>query len=220
MKRVAIIYTVLPVLSTFSAQLSSVLPFEVIYHHLLDDFLASDPQVKGKFTIENTHRLYNDLKNCEATGADLIITTCSTLTPIVNTMRSLFRIPIVTIDQAMCRLAIEYGTRITVLATAKSTIEPTISSLNREADYQQKIVKITSSYDEIAYEEMKKGELATHDKKVLHRIEEAKECDVIVLAQASMAHLAQEGELLRGIPVLGSTPSCISYVAQLLKEEM
>ncbi len=218
MKRVAIIYTVRPVLNTFSDQLAALLPFEVKFHHLFDDFLASDPQEKGEFTPLNQKRLENDLKNCELTGADLIITTCSTLTPAVQTLRQFFSTPIIAIDDAMCMEAVKRGPRITVLATARSTITPTVDHIKDEAEKAGASVTVTSSDDEIAYEAMKRGDLATHDEMVLERITQVKDADVIVLAQASMAHLAVQGEKAAGVPVLASTPLCLASVAAMLKE--
>ncbi len=216
MKRVAIIYTVRPVLETFSDQLAALLPFEVKFHHLYDDFLASDPQEKGEFTAENMARLKNDLTNCELTGAEVIITTCSTLTPAVQTLRKFFSTPIIAIDDAMCMEAVKKGPGITVLATARSTITPTVEHILKDAEELGISVEITSSDDEVAYEAMKRGDLETHNKRVLERIREVKHADVIVLAQASMAHLAEEGEKIAGIPVLGSTPLCLTAVSAML----
>jgi len=218
MRRVAIIYTVRPVLETFTQQLSALLPFEVTYHHLYDDFLASDPQEKGKFTPQNLNRLFNDLKNCELTGAELIITTCSTLTPAIQSLRPFFSTPIVAIDDAMCMEAVKRGPAVTVLATARSTIKPTVSHIQEYAAVAGVPVTLTSSDDEIAYEAMKRGDLATHDQRVLERVRNIEGSDVIVLAQASMAHLAVQCEEIAGIPVLASTPLCLASVAAMLRE--
>ena len=218
MRRIAIIYTVRPVLDTFSQQLSVLVPFEVTFHHLYDDFLASDPQEKGRFTPENLNRLFNDLKSCELTGAELIITTCSTLTPAVQQLRPFFSTPIVAIDDAMCMEAVKRGPRITVLATARSTIEPTVGHIRQLAQEAGVAVTITSSDDETAYEAMKRGDLETHDQRVLERMRTVEGADVIVLAQASMAHLASRGEALSGVPVLASTPLCLASVAAMLRE--
>lgn len=220
MKRIAIIHTVIPVLQTFAAQLADQIPFKVKIHNLMDDFLASDPQELGYFSVANTNRLFNDLKSCELTGAELIITTCSTLSPIVHKLRHLFSVPIIAIDDAMCMEAVKSGSRITVLATAKSTIGPTVQSLEREAALQGKTISIVSSYDEDAYEAMKRGDLSTHNTAVLKRISQVKESDVIVLAQASMSHLAQEGMQIAGIPVLASTPLCQAQIVKLVQESV
>ncbi len=90
-------------------------------HNLWDDFLANNPNEIGEFTIENRCRLYNDIKSAEMTGADMIVVTCSTLTPVVNMIRPFVRVPLIAIDDAMGREAVTCGIRILVLATAGST---------------------------------------------------------------------------------------------------
>ena len=102
-------------------------------HNLWDDFLANNPNEIGEFTIENRCRLYNDIKSAEMTGADMIVVTCSTLTPVVNMIRPFVRVPLIAIDDAMGRKAVTYGDRILVLATAGSTEGPMREKLNAEA---------------------------------------------------------------------------------------
>jgi Asp/Glu/hydantoin racemase len=66
---------------------------------------------------------------------------------------------------------------------------------------------------------MKRGDMELHDKHVLQTIADTSGYDVIVLAQASMAHLADQGSKLSGIPVLGSVPSCQAAIATMLNKE-
>ena len=73
MNKVAIIYTVRPVLATFPELLEEVVGEPLKIFNLLDDFLASDPGETGSFSIDNKNRLFNDLKSCELTGADVIV---------------------------------------------------------------------------------------------------------------------------------------------------
>ena len=101
MKKVAIIYTVRPVLGTFPELLEEVVGEKLKIFNLLDDFLASDPGESGIFSVENHNRLFNDIKSCELTGADLIVVTCSTLTPAVQRIRPFIKVPIIAIDDAM-----------------------------------------------------------------------------------------------------------------------
>ncbi len=218
MKKIAIIYTVRPVLASFAPALEKKLDEKVTFHHLLDDFLASDPGETGVFSKTNLQRLFNDVKNCEATGADLIVVTCSTLSPHLPLIQPFVSVPIVAIDDAMVKKAVEMGTNITVLATASSTVGPTVQKIKREGERQGKELIVTSSYDEIAYEAMKKGDLATHDERVLQRIKEVKGSDVIVLAQASMTHLVELSRKVTNIEVVGSIDLCHDLIAKMIKE--
>lgn len=218
MKRVALIHTVKPVLNTFSSQLKELLNEEIIVNDLYDDFLASSPAELGYFSKENKQRLYNDISNCVLAKADLIAVTCSTLTPIVEEIRGFFDVPIVSIDDAMCKRAVEIGKRIRVLATAESTIKPTVSKLEKEAFKIGKKIEILATSDEISYNAMKEGALELHDVRLLEQIKETKDFDVIVLAQASMAHLAELSKSVTDLEVLGSRQMCQIQIVKLLKE--
>ena len=110
MKRVAIVHTVRPVLASFPQLLEQVVGQPLKIHNLLDEFLASDPAEIGYFSVENRNRLFNDLKSCELTKADLIVVTCSTLTPAVQLIRPFINVPVVAIRMtAMDRAAVRIG---------------------------------------------------------------------------------------------------------------
>jgi Asp/Glu/hydantoin racemase len=152
------------------------------------------------------------------TGADIIVVTCSTLTPAVQLIRPFIKVPIVAIDDAMTKKAVRIGSRIKVIATAASTLKPTVDKLQQEATLAGVQVGIDAEDNETAYAAMKRKDMATHDKLVLEQIAMVKGYDSIVLAQASMGHLREEAEKLANIPVLASPRLCCEQVKQLLSE--
>ena len=95
MKSIALIHTVKTVANSFEQKLKDYVGEPVKIHNLWDDFLANNPNEIGEFTIENRCRLYNDIKSAEMTGADMIVVTCSTLTPVVNMIRPFVRVPLI-----------------------------------------------------------------------------------------------------------------------------
>ncbi len=101
MKSIALIHTVKSVASGFDDSLRNYLGYEVKIHNLWDDFLANNPNEIGEFTIQNRNRLFCDMKAQELTGADIIVTTCSTLTPAVELIRPFIQVPVIAIDDAM-----------------------------------------------------------------------------------------------------------------------
>ena len=216
MKRIALIHTVKSVLEGFERHLRAAIPGDLRLHNILDDFLASDPAETGLFSDINKQRLANDLRNCELTGADLVVSTCSTLTPAITELRSAFSVPIVAIDDAMCARAAALGSRILVLATARSTIGPTSSRIQQEAASLGKNLELDSRVSLEAFTAMKAGDMVTHDSLVESMARKAPGFDVIVLAQASMAHLAQALTASCGIPVLGSIPLCLEEIRTIL----
>lgn len=218
MKSVALIHTVKSVSNTFEDQLRAKVSQEIKVYNLLDEFLSKNPNETGEFTITNINRLYNDIKNQELTGADLIVTTCSTLTPSVEKIRPFVQAPIIAIDDAMSKKAVAIGSKILVMATAQSTIGPTCAKLLNETKLVNKKSDIETAVYTEAFKAMHVDDMKTHDKILLESSKGISGYDCIVLAQASMAHLEKEIEKICGCPVLSSPSLCISQINDFLEQ--
>ncbi len=217
MKSIALIHTVKTVANSFEQKLKDYVGEPVKLHNLWDDFLANNPNEIGEFTIENRCRLYNDIKSAEMTGADMIVVTCSTLTPVVNMIRPFVRVPLIAIDDAMGRKAVTCGERILVLATAGSTEGPMREKLNAEAAKLGKSIQIDFQANAEAFQAMKAVQMERHDAILLDMAKNISGYDCVVLAQASMAHLDQKIEAICKIPVLSSPGLCMEQVKETLK---
>lgn len=217
MKSIALIHTVKTVANSFEQKLKDYVGEPVKIHNLWDDFLANNPNEIGEFTIENRCRLYNDIKSAEMTGADMIVVTCSTLTPVVNMIRPFVRVPLIAIDDAMGRKAVTCGERILVLATAGSTEGPMREKLNAEAAKLGKSIQIDFQANAEAFQAMKAVQMESHDAILLDMAKNISGYDCVVLAQASMAHLDQKIEEICKIPVLSSPGLCMEQVKETLK---
>ena len=217
MKSIALIHTVKTVAVSFDETLKQYVGEEIRVHNLWDDFLANNPNEVGEFTIENRNRLFFDIKSAEMTGADLIVVTCSTLTPVVNMIRPFVRVPLIAIDDAMGRKAVTYGEKLLILATAGSTREPLTDKLLAEAEKIGKQVRIDFRDNAEAFQAMKALQMDRHDALLLKMAEEISGYDCVVLAQASMAHLDKKIEEICKIPVLSSPTLCLEQVKETLK---
>ena len=114
MKRIACIHTVYSVIESFTQQLRDGIPGDILIHTLYDDFLATDPAMTGKFSAINHQRLRLDMQAQALTGADVIVVSCSTLSPSVRLLRGEFNVPVVAIDDAMVNAAVEGIERVQV----------------------------------------------------------------------------------------------------------
>ena len=217
MKSIALIHTVRTVAVSFDEQLKAYVGEEVKVHNLWDDFLANHPNEVGEFTIENRNRLFLDIKAAEMTGADMIVVTCSTLTPVVGMIRPFVNVPLIAIDDAMGREAVACGERILILATAGSTREPLTEKLLAEAEKLGKEVQIDFRDNPEAFKALKEVQMDRHDALLLQMAEEISGYDCVVLAQASMAHLDKKIEEICKIPVLSSPTLCLEQVKETLK---
>lgn len=215
MRRIVLIHTVKSVYETFEKDLRTEMDDIKIYN-MLDEFLVADSIERGIFTVENRMRLMHDLQSAQLTGADLIVVTCSTLTPHVVAARPFFTTPIIAIDDAMCSLAVKQGRKITVLATAESTVSPTLKKLQEEGVLQNKEVSFSSLCCPEALVHLKAGHKPKHDKLVLDMAHQIKDSDTIVLAQASMAHLQDLVQAQTKIRTLSSPQLCIQEVVKKL----
>ena len=216
MKTIGLLHTVPSVLATFEGRLRTAIPDqELMIHNTMDSFLASDANIHG-FTQENLNRLYYILKALELEHADLIVVTCSTLTPSVERIRPFISTPLVAIDDAMAEKAVRQGEKITILATAYSTIGPTSTKLRNEAAKIGNSLELEDIVCEEAYTAIKKLDQKTHDDLLKEIALSIKEKDAIVLAQASMAHLELEIRQITGIPTFSSPDSCIARVKEIL----
>lgn len=218
MKSIALIHTVKSVAGSFDESLRNYLGYEVKIHNLWDDFLANDPNETGVFTLHNRNRLFQDMKTQEMTGADLIVTTCSTLTPVVEMIRPFIQVPVIAIDDAMAKKSVTLGRRIMVMATAGSTVEPTVSKIRREGETAGRETELCTFVSMDAFKALKAMDMDTHDKILKEKARELTGYDCIVLAQASMAHLEEDIASIAGCPVLGSPRLCMEEIKNKLEE--
>ena len=205
MRRIALVHTVKSVYDTFEGQLREALGDgfgELKIHNLMDDFLANDPADTGVFSTTNKARLYNDIQAMEMTGAELIVVSCSTLSPTVEEIRPFIHTRIVTIDEAMAHKAVTSATRIGLLVTANSTKIPSQFKLASEAQKAGRAIEVETVHNEAAIQALKAGNREKHDQLVHEMAALLHEPELIVLAQASMAHLEQELAEACGVPVL------------------
>jgi Asp/Glu/hydantoin racemase len=217
MKTISLLHTVPGVLAGFEDLLRAGLPDDegLQVHNTLDTFLATDAALHG-FTQNNLNRLALILKSLEQTKPDVIVVTCSTLTPGVALLRPFIQAPVVAVDDAMAAKAVEQGGKITILATAQSTVEPTRDKLVAEAARAGQAVTLDTLVCGEAFDAMRRGDKTMHDTLLKAAARTISGRDVVVLAQASMAHLESDIHAICGCRVLSSPSLCIAQVRAVL----
>ncbi len=98
------------------------------------------------------------------------------------------------------------GRRVGVIATLSTTLEPTVNLVKARAAAQGREVEIVAHLCEGAFQAVVAGDTATHDRLVNAGLKELMErVDVVVLAQASMARVAEAmPEAEKRVPILAS----------------
>jgi Asp/Glu/hydantoin racemase len=173
------------------------------------DFVDSDvlAQVRrdGGVSVSSAERMRHLAQAAEAAGVDIIFSACSSLGPALDEARRAVHVPIVKVDEAMVEEAVRLGNRIGVLATVPTTLKPTSDLVKAAAARLGRRVETAEQLCEGAFDLLMGGDREAHDAAVLAGAQElARTCEVIVLAQASMARLAPGLSERTGKPVLAS----------------
>jgi Asp/Glu/hydantoin racemase len=215
-KRIGFVHTVGFLVENFRQRMKAAHPeadsFHILNESLLQDLLRGAPKELVY------RRVVAQVVMAAEAGADLIVVTCSSTSPAVDIARQVVRQPVLKIDDPMAAKAIHRGPRIGLLCTASSTVEPSSSLLRQHATRQGREALITPLVKPEAYEALMAGDRARHDSIVCAAARGlGQEVDVIVLAQASLAHLQAELEATLPTPVLASPPLLMDAISAALK---
>jgi Asp/Glu/hydantoin racemase len=218
MKKLALIHTSATLVQVFAQLCKERLP-GVETFNIVDDSLVKGIREAGRITPQISQRVTDYLKSAESGGADQILVTCSSLGPAVEAGAKFIRVPVLRVDQPMADRAVATGTKIGVIATLQTTLEPTADLIARRASIAGKKINLTSKLCEGAFEALMSGDTATHDAKVASALRElSKQVEVIVLAQASMARVV---ETLppedKRVPILASPAIAVDHLATVLR---
>lgn len=137
-------------------------------------------------------------------GADAILNICSSVGEVADCMQEAadyIGVPVVRIDEEMCREAVRQGSRIAVLATLPTTLEPTRNTVLRVARQMGRRVEMVDGLIDGAF-----GlDQDQFRRLLLAKAAEVKEqADVILLAQGSMAYVEEDITREIGVPTLSS----------------
>ncbi len=189
MPKLAIIHTTPATVDSLKALAAEMLPdYEVV--NLVDDSILPQLARNGGDVSQVEDRLVQYARIASDIGADVILEACSSVGEVVSSMAASVSIPVVRIDDAMAEEAIRRGQRIGVVATLPSTLNPTRRLLEAKAKEAGKSIEIQTALAESAYQRLMAGDRDGHDADLVQvLLQLAKETDVVVLAQASMARV-------------------------------
>ncbi len=215
--KLTLIHTVAPLIGVFNKLGAELLP-GVQLMHILDEPLLEQVRQRGGLAPEDAVRLQTHVALAEKIGAGAVLVTCSTISPCVDDVRPTAGIPVIKIDEAMVADAVERGARIGVVATAATTLEPTLRLLQARAAAQDKKIETELLLVEHAIAALLSGDGATHDRLVKQAaLDLARRVDVVILAQASMARVLDViPEAERNVPILSSPHLALTQAKQLL----
>ncbi|MDP9050081.1 MAG: aspartate/glutamate racemase family protein [Acidobacteriota bacterium] len=213
----ALIHTSPTLTPLFGALCAKHMP-ETLVFHMVDESLIKDTIREGRLRRVTMRRLLAMIESAAMSGADAVLVTCSSIGPGVEFGQKLCDIPVIRVDEAMAEAAVRMGPRIGVMATLRTTLEPTIALLRAKADEAGIEIEIVESMCDGAFEAVLAGDAITHDRILSQALKnEMKGVDVVILAQASMARVVKampQGTL--AMPVLSSPEMAVMQARDVM----
>jgi Asp/Glu/hydantoin racemase len=171
--------------------------------NLLDDSLSADLARDGKLNERMTERFLAMGRYAASTGADGILFTCSAFGPCIEAVaRAHAPMPVLKPNEAMIEQAVAKGKKIGLL----STFPPTLVSMPPEFPTS---ITLVPKLAEGALAALDRGDRAEHDRIVVEASRDLADCDLIALAQYSMAPAAERVAQVTGRPVLTTPDSAV-----------
>ncbi len=172
--------------------------------HVVREELLADARVVGVDDAGLVSRVHEAMHEAASEGAKVVVCTCSTIgaiaerTPTGDAFRAL------RIDRAMADQAVRTGPRVLIAAALESTLAPTKALVLSAAQDAGIAVQPAMLFVEDAWPHFEAGDSVRYIETLASAIRAASaEADVVVLAQASMAPVADALADL-GIDVLSS----------------
>jgi Asp/Glu/hydantoin racemase len=217
MRTVVVVHTGPATVQPIKQQFQQILP-DVRVVNIMDDSLLNDVMAAGHVTEAVTGRIFSYMQLGQQMGAAALLNACSSVGEAASAARPAIGIPLIKIDEVMAEQAVAAGPRIGVVATVKTTLEPTVRLIKAKAATAGRAIEVTEALAEGAFQALLDGKGDLHDDIVKRTIRTlADKVDVIVLAQVSMARLVPSLTDLK-VPVLSSPQSGVEAVRVALEK--
>ena len=161
---------------------------DVELYSLQDPSILADVREAGYVTTAPAARLISMYMEAAQAGCDAMLNLCSSVGEVADSVQDVARyigVPIVRVDEEMCREAVRKGVRIGVMATLPTTLEPTKGTICRVARECGKAVELVDCLVDGAFgldQDQFKARMAEMAETIAGGV------DVIVFAQGSMAY--------------------------------
>jgi hypothetical protein len=213
--RIALIHALRHSLAPIEAAFTRLWP-EATLANLLDDSLSADLARAGKLTPAMTARFLTLGRYAADAGADGILFTCSAFGPCIEAVAaSLAPIPVLKPNEAMIEEVVAACGR-TGRVGLLATFAPTLASMPPEFAAAAPGLELVPALAAAAMTALDAGDPAAHDRAAAAEAAGLAHCDVIALAQFSLARAAPAVAAATGRPVLTTPDSAVRKLRRLL----
>ncbi len=171
---------------------------------LQDPSILAEIRDAGYVTTAPAARLIGMYMKAAEEGVDAMLNLCSSVGEVADCAQdaaNYIGVPIVRVDEEMCREAVRRGSRIGIMATLATTLNPTKNTILRVAREAGKRVELVDCLVDGAFgldQEQFRTRLTDAAAGIIDDV------DIVVLAQGSMAYAEPHLESVYGKPFLGS----------------
>lgn len=188
--KVALVYTSTTpeLIELVEKEVAAVLPKDTEVASYQDPSILAEVRDAGYVTAPPAARLVGMYMTAVSDGADAILNLCSSVGEVADAAQEIGRytgIPIVRVDEEMCREAVRQGKRIGVMATLPTTLNPTKNTIMRVAREMNRQVELVDALVDGAFgldQEQFRALMSEYAGKIAGQV------DVILFAQGSMAY--------------------------------
>ena len=189
--------------------------------NLLDDSLSLDRAEAGELTPAMTQRFVTLAQYAKGAGCSAILFTCSAFGPAIEAAGAAVGIPTLKPNEAMFEAALaQLREGLPGHVGLVATFEPSIPSMSAElqalARERGRSIQLRTEFVAGAMQDLADGRAAQHHEKVAAAARRLHDCDVVMLAQFSMAAAQPAAQAGLLCPVL-SSPDC---AVMALRERM
>lgn len=186
--------------------------------NLLDDSLSMDLAAEGHLTERMIQRFVTLARYCAQTGANAILFTCSAFGVAIEAARAAVAIPVLKPNEAMFDEALEAGKSLGILSTFPPSIPSMVRELEEEAARRNARISIRTATVAEAMNALQRGDADRHDGLIAEASAEFHDCDVLMLAQFSMARAAARLPRRPGQRILTSPHSAVARLKRDLAQ--
>ena len=175
--------------------------------NLLEDRLSQDRARDGHLTAAMVERFQSLARYAISAGAHAILFTCSAFGPAIEAVAASVAVPVLKPNEAMFDEALAGGSRIGLVATFEPSLAPMREELLAMAQERGQAIELRECHVPQAMQLLAQGDAQAHHDRVAHAVATLGDCDVVMLAQFSMAGAAVAARAQARCPVLTS-PDC------------
>jgi len=215
---VGLIHAVIPAIEPLRVAFGQLAP-DIKLVNILDEGLVTEIDRRGSLTPGLVRRLTTLVHLAEDAGAELVLLSCTAYSPVADDVQKQADVPVLKIDELMVREALGRARKIGVVATVPAGLAMQKQLIERIAAEMGREIELDAELRPEAFQALSNGRRDEHDRIVLGVVEElATRNELVMLAQASMGHLAAMVPASVTVPVLSSPTLAVEKVREMVSK--